>query len=66
MTDDTATPKDESIAAKTDRLETIIAQLEDGEVSLERAQELHAEGESLLEELEDELDIGDGEVFEHA
>ncbi|MFC7138511.1 exodeoxyribonuclease VII small subunit [Halosimplex aquaticum] len=66
MTDDTPTQKDESIAAKTDRLETIIAQLEDGEVSLERAQELHAEGRSLLEELEDKLDINEGEVFDHA
>jgi len=63
MTDDT--PTSESIAAKTDRLEEIIAQLEDGEVSLERAQELRAEGEVLLKELDTELDIGKSEVTEH-
>jgi len=60
MTDDT--PTSESITAKTGRLEEIIAQLEDGEVSLERAQELHAEGKTLLEELDAELDVGEGEI----
>ena len=50
------------IAEKTDRLEAIIVQLEDREVSLERAKELHAEGQKLLEALEAQLDIGDGEV----
>ncbi|MFP9193730.1 exodeoxyribonuclease VII small subunit [Natrialbaceae archaeon A-CW1-1] len=55
---------DASISDKTERLEEIIAQLEDGEVSLERANELHNEGARLLEELEEELDIGEGEVVE--
>jgi len=64
MTDDTSTPTDESIAVKTDRIEDIIAQLEDGEVSLERAKELRDEGESLLEDLESDLDIGDPEIVE--
>ena len=64
MTDDT--PTSESIAAKTDRLEEIIAQLEDSEVSLERAQELHAEGETLLEKLDAELDIGEREITDHS
>lgn len=53
-----------SIADKTDRLEQIIDQLEAGDVSLERANELHAEGKKLLEELEGELDVGDGDVLE--
>lgn len=53
-----------SIGEKTDRLEEIITQLEDGEVSLERANELHEEGQELVEDLEEALDIGDGEILE--
>lgn len=53
-----------SIGEKTKRLEEIITQLEDGEVSLERANELHEEGQELIDGLEGELDIGDGEVLE--
>jgi len=56
--------KDETIADKTDRLEQIIDQLEDGDVSLERANELHAEGTELIAELESELAVGDGEVID--
>jgi exodeoxyribonuclease VII small subunit len=56
--------KDETIADKTDRLEQIIEQLENGEVSLERANELHAEGTELIAELESELAVGDGEVID--
>ncbi|MBX0288491.1 exodeoxyribonuclease VII small subunit [Halomicroarcula sp. F28] len=52
------------IADKTDRIESIIEQLESGDVSLERATELKVEGDELLEELEAELDLGDGEVRE--
>jgi len=55
---------DDSITAKTDRLEEIIDQLEAGEVSLARAKELHEEGEALLDELKDELDVADGEVID--
>lgn len=57
--DDDAT---EQIAQKRERLETIIDQLEDGEVSLERAKELHTEGKELIQELETDLDLGDGAV----
>ncbi|WP_436908985.1 exodeoxyribonuclease VII small subunit [Halosimplex marinum] len=64
MTDDSSSP--DSIAAKTDRLEAIITQLEDGEVSLERAQELHAEGEALLENLESDLELRDGTIHDHS
>ncbi|EMA12511.1 exodeoxyribonuclease VII small subunit [Haloarcula marismortui] len=56
--------KDETIADKTDRLEQIIEQLEDGDISLERANELHAEGTGLIAELESELAVGDGEVID--
>ncbi|WP_279629721.1 exodeoxyribonuclease VII small subunit [Haloarcula quadrata] len=45
-------------------LEQIIDQLEDGDVSLERANELHAEGTELIAELESELAVGDGEVID--
>jgi exodeoxyribonuclease VII small subunit len=55
---------DKPIGEKTDRLEAIISQLEDGEVSLERAQELHEEGKRILADLESTLDVGDGEVEE--
>jgi len=56
--------KDETIADKTDRLEQIVEQLEDGDVSLERANELHAEGTELIAELESELAVGDGEIID--
>ncbi len=65
MSETPEVPDDVSISEKTERLEEIIAQLEDGEVSLERANELHNEGTHLLEELEKELDIGEGEVVEN-
>jgi Exonuclease VII small subunit. len=66
MTDQQTPPTDDSIAAKTERLEAIVTQLENGDPSLEQAQQLHAEGESLLEELESELDLGDGEIIERS
>jgi exodeoxyribonuclease VII small subunit len=56
--------RDETIADKTDRLEQIIERLENGDVSLERANELHAEGTELIAELESELAVGDGEVID--
>jgi exodeoxyribonuclease VII small subunit len=55
---------DTAIGEKTDRIESIIEQLEAGEVPLERATELKEEGDELLEELESELDLGDGDVRE--
>ncbi|MCU4802366.1 exodeoxyribonuclease VII small subunit [Halobacteria archaeon HArc-gm2] len=54
-----------SIGEKTERLEHIITQIEDGEVSLERANELHEEGQQLIDELQGQLDIGDGDVQTH-
>lgn len=56
MTDNT------SISEKVDRVKTIIETLEDGDVSLERAQTLRDEGETLLEELRADLDVSEGEV----
>jgi exodeoxyribonuclease VII small subunit len=58
MTDNTP------IGDKVDRIETIIDQLEDGDVSLEQAQELREEGKEILAELEETLDVGDGEIIE--
>ena len=55
---------DNSIGDTVDRLETIIETLEAGEVSLERAQELHEEGQDLLADLEEMLDVGEGVVSE--
>jgi len=52
------------ISDKVDRIETIVETLENGDVSLEDAQELHKEGQGLLEELQDDLDVGDGTVIE--
>lgn len=52
----------EAIAQKRERIGEITEQLEDGEVSLERAKALHAEGKDLLDALRDELDLDDGTV----
>ena len=52
------------ISDKVDRIEAIIEQLEDGEVSLEEAQELRQEGKEILAELEETLVVGDGEIIE--
>jgi len=53
-----------SISDKVDRIETIVETLENGDVSLEEAEELHEEGQTVLKELQDDLDVGDGEVLE--
>ena len=55
---------DTPITDRTDRLEEIIETLEDGDVSLERAKALHEEGQAILEELQAELDVGEGDVTE--
>lgn len=52
----------ESINGKVDRIERIIETLETGDVSLEEAKALREEGRSLLAELEEDLDVGDGTV----
>jgi len=53
-----------TISEKVDRIETIIEQLEDGDVSLEEAQELREEGKEVLTDLEETLEVGDGEIIE--
>jgi len=55
---------DNPISDKVDRIEAIIEQLEDGEVSLEEAQKLREEGKEILAELEETLVVGDGEIIE--
>lgn len=61
-TEPTAEVPTESIARKRERIEEITEQLEDDEVSLERAKALHAEGKELLASLRNELDLEDGSV----
>jgi exodeoxyribonuclease VII small subunit len=58
------TQEDEPVSEKVNRVETIIEQLEAGDLSLEEAEELHAEGQTVLEELQELLDVGDGDVVE--
>ena len=53
-----------SIGDKVDRIETIVERLDSGDVSLEEAQKLHKEGQTLLEELQADLDVGDGTIIE--
>ncbi|WP_248516272.1 exodeoxyribonuclease VII small subunit [Salinarchaeum laminariae] len=60
--DPTTAAQPETIAEKRDRIETITEQLEDGEVSLERAKQLHEQGQTLIEDLRGDLDLGDGSV----
>jgi len=52
------------ISDKVDRIETIVEKIETGDVSLEEAQQLHEEGQTLLKELQDDLEVGNGEVIE--
>ncbi|WP_254810708.1 exodeoxyribonuclease VII small subunit [Natronosalvus amylolyticus] len=59
---DTTEPGQPSIGEQTARLEEIITQLEDGEVSLERAKELHVEGKAIVEQLEADLEVGEGTI----
>lgn len=54
----------EDIQSKIDRLETIAEMLENGEVDLATAKELRQEADEHLEELRDQLDVGDGEIIE--
>lgn len=54
--------KDADIELRTNRVEEIIEILEEEDVSIERAKELREEAESLLDELERDLDVGEGEV----
>lgn len=56
--------QDDSIDEKVDRIETIIDLLEEDDVSLDRARELHDEGHAIIDELRDDLDVGDGTVVE--
>jgi len=53
-----------SIGDKVDRIETIVERLDSGDVSLEEAQKLHKEGQTLLKELQADLDVGDGTIIE--
>jgi len=60
------TQQDDPIDETVDRVETIIEQLEAGDVTLAEAEELHAEGRERIEELRETLEVGDGEVTERS
>ncbi|MDG5775269.1 exodeoxyribonuclease VII small subunit [Haloarculaceae archaeon H-GB11] len=64
MSDTPQPPTDAPIAEKMSRIRAIISQLEDGEVSLERAKALRDEGKDLLATVEGDLDPGDASVIE--
>ena len=59
------TTQNTPISDKVDRIETIVETLENGDVSLEEAEELHEGGQTLLETLQDDLDAVDA-LTEHA
>lgn len=54
--------KDTEINERTERVEEIIETLETGDIELEKAARLRAEAHELLDELEEHLAVGDGEV----
>lgn len=64
MTDPTTNEEEGDIGQKMDRIQEIIAQLEDGEISLDRAKQLRGEGKDLLRDVEDQLDLGEASVIE--
>jgi exonuclease VII small subunit len=65
MTDvEPAIDPEASISEKMDRVHEIIDTIEAGELSLERAKHLRDEGRQILETVEDDLEIGDGTIFE--
>lgn len=55
---------DASISEKMDRVHEIIDIIEAGDLSLERAKQLREEGRELLATVEEDLDLGDGNVLE--
>jgi len=55
---------DASISEKMDRVHEIIDTIEAGDLSLERAKQLREEGRELLATVEEDLDLGDGNVLE--
>jgi len=57
---------DRNISEKLDRVETIIETLDDGDISLEQAKELHEEGRALLDSLQADMDLGEADITERA
>ncbi|AUX10164.1 hypothetical protein AArcSl_2543 [Halalkaliarchaeum desulfuricum] len=53
---------DRHVPIVDDRLGQLIERLETEQLSLQQADRLHEEATELLEELEAELDVGDGRV----
>lgn len=53
-----------SISEKMDRVHEIIDTIEAGELSLERAKQLRDEGRAIIDSVEEDLDLGSGDVLE--
>lgn len=53
-----------SISEKMDRVNEIIDTIEAGELSLERAKQLRDEGRAIIDSVEEDLDLGSGDVLE--
>ena len=54
----------ETLEQRVDRIEQIIERLESEELSLREATALRDEANELLEDLQTELDVGDGTITE--
>lgn len=52
------------VEQKVERVQDIIDTFDQGDPSLQQAQELRDEGEELLDDLREELDVGEGSVTE--
>lgn len=57
--------RDDEISEHVSRVETIIEQLESGDVDLADAKSLLEEGRERIDRLEDALDVGTGDVRRH-
>lgn len=57
--------RDTEITEHVDRIETIIARLESGDVDLAEAKTLLEEGRDRIDRLEEALDVGTGDVRAH-
>lgn len=54
--------KDQEIKKRHERLMEIIRTLEEGDPSMEEARELREEAEALIDDLREQLVVGDGTV----
>lgn len=57
-------PTDLTIQERVDRIETIVEQLEAGDLSLEEGASLYEEGQRHIETLREDLEMGEGTVVD--